>query len=53
MGKNEMMTMGGYGFYVWTSVSLVIISLGWMAFHTRASFKQVQAKVKWSRDAQS
>ena len=49
---NEVLHMSGYGLYVWSSMGIVIFSLAAMSLHARLSFKRVQEKVNWSRDAQ-
>jgi heme exporter protein D len=49
---NEILHMSGYGLYVWSSIGIVIVSLAAMSWHARSSFKRVQEKSNWGRDAQ-
>jgi heme exporter protein CcmD len=43
---NEILSMGGYGFYVWTAFALALLIVGFNEWSARRRYRQVYREVE-------
>lgn len=50
---SDLFRMGDYGFYVWTSVGMVCLSLIWITWCTQREFARLRKALAWRKNVQS